>query len=55
MQNLGSLTLKTKELWKGVENTSQCYTSQKSPVLIGLIKYAENSSSSNVEYNIHRH
>ena len=32
VQNLSSLTLNTKELWRGVENT----TRQKSPVLIWL-------------------
>ena len=37
VQNLSSLTSKTKELWRGVENTFPwCYTSQKSPMLIGL-------------------
>ena len=37
VQNLSSLTLKTKELWRGVENNPpRSYTSQKSPVLIGL-------------------
>ena len=39
VQNLSSLTLKTKELWKGGGNTPpppSATTRQKSPVLIGL-------------------
>ena len=38
VQNLSILTLKTKKLWRGVEPPPplRCYTSQKSPVLIGL-------------------
>ena len=47
VQNLSSLTLKTKELWKGVENTPppQCYSETKKPSA-----YRVKSSILNVDF-----